>query len=68
MSTLTSTNLRAEARIALRVNDAVSASGLSRSSLYKLMTARKLRTVKVAGRRLILMEDLRGLLQAGVQQ
>jgi excisionase family DNA binding protein len=55
-------------RLALRVNDAVAASGLSRSSLYKLMSEGKLTAVKVAGRRLILVEELHRLLKAGVQQ
>ena len=55
-------------RLALRVNDAVAASGLSRSTLYKLISEGKLTAVKVAGRRLILIEDLHGLLKAGVQQ
>jgi excisionase family DNA binding protein len=54
-------------RLALRVNDAVAASGLSRSTLYKLMSEGKLQSVKVAGRRLIMIEDLHGLLRAGMQ-
>jgi excisionase family DNA binding protein len=61
-------NLRPGDTLALRVNDAVAASGLSRSTLYKLITEGKLATVKVAGRRLILMEDLQALLKAGAQQ
>jgi excisionase family DNA binding protein len=52
-------------RLALRINDAVAASGLSRSTLYKLMSEGKLTAVKVAGRRLILIEDLHGLLRRG---
>ena len=38
---------------AYRVNEAVAAYRLSRSTLYKLMSEGTLRTVKVAGRRLI---------------
>lgn len=49
--------------LALRVNDAVAISGLSRSSLYKLLAAGKLRDVVVCGRRLFLAEDIRALLQ-----
>jgi excisionase family DNA binding protein len=54
-----------EEKIALRINDAVAISGLSRSTLYKLHADGKLRAVKVGGRRLILREDLLALLQAG---
>src|SRR5271165_1956446 len=39
--------------LAYRVNDAAKVAGLNRSSLYELMAARKLRSVMVAGRRLI---------------
>jgi len=59
---------QSEGRIALRVNDAATASGLSRSTLYKLMAEGKLHAVKVAGRRLILMQDLQALLKTGAQQ
>jgi excisionase family DNA binding protein len=56
-------NILPDDRIALRINDAVAVSGLSRSTLYKLHAEGKLRAVKVAGRRLILREDLQALLQ-----
>jgi excisionase family DNA binding protein len=46
---------------------AVQVSGLSRSTLYKLLTAGSLRAVKVGGRRLILREDLQTLLKAGAE-
>lgn len=52
-----------EERIALRVKEAALISGLSRSTLYKLLKEQKLRGVKIAGRRLILREDLLALLQ-----
>lgn len=51
-----------EAPLALRVNDAAALSGLSRSSLYKLLAAGKLRDVVVCGRRLLLREDILALL------
>lgn len=47
--------------IAYRVQDAVRASGLSRSSLYELKQRGVLRMVKVAGRTLIRHEDLAAL-------
>jgi hypothetical protein len=41
---------------------------LSRSTLYKLIAAAgKLRTIKVAGRRLVLVEALLELLESGAQ-
>jgi excisionase family DNA binding protein len=54
-------------KFAFRINEAVAVSGLSRSTLYKLLSAEKLRAVKVGGRRLILREDLLALLQRGAQ-
>lgn len=50
------------APLALRIDDAAAAVGLSRSTLYKLIAANKLRTVKVAGRRLIPVSALRALI------
>jgi excisionase family DNA binding protein len=40
-------------------------SGLSRSTLYKLLGENKLRAVKIGGRRLILRESLETLLRTG---
>jgi predicted DNA-binding transcriptional regulator AlpA len=54
-------------KLALRINEAVAVSGLSRSTLYKLMSGEKLRTVKVGGCRLILCQDLRTLLEGNAQ-
>ena len=45
-------------KLALRIPEASHVSGLSRSTLYELIRARKLRSVKAAGRRLILRADL----------
>jgi len=47
---------------AYRVNEAVAAYRLSRSTLYKLMADGTLRTVKVAGRRLIPVDCLEALI------
>jgi hypothetical protein len=49
--------------LAYRINDAAAISGLGRSSLYKLMNSGQLRSVLVAGRRLIPAEALRELMQ-----
>jgi excisionase family DNA binding protein len=49
-------------RIALRIRDASIVSGLSRSTLYELLKAGKIRAVKIGGRRLILRESLETLL------
>jgi hypothetical protein len=52
--------------LAYRINDAVKLSGLSRSSIYKLIGEGKLRSVLVAGRRLIPADALRSLLGAAL--
>lgn len=49
--------------LAYRVNDAAKVAGLSRSTIYNLISDRKLRSVVVAGRRLIPADALRQLLQ-----
>lgn len=54
-------------RLALRLDDAVALSGLSRATLYRLMGAKKLRSVKIGKRRLILHADLEAMLTGGVQ-
>ncbi len=61
------TSIKLEEKFALRVNEAVAVSGLSHSTLYKLLGMEKLRAVKVGGRRLILREDLQALLRAGAE-
>lgn len=54
--------ISASERIALRIRDASIVSGLSRSTLYELLKAGKIRTVKIGGRRLILRDSLEALL------
>jgi excisionase family DNA binding protein len=49
--------------LAYRIDDAVRASGLGRSTIYKLLTSGRLRSVRVAGRRLIPAEALLDLLR-----
>ncbi len=52
--------------MAYRVDDASIVSGLSRSTIYELMAAQKLRTIKIGGRRLIPRDALEALLQGAV--
>jgi excisionase family DNA binding protein len=59
--------IRPDERLALRIKDAVLVSGLSRSTLYKLLKAGSLSAIKVGGRRLILREDLQALLRSGTK-
>lgn len=59
--------VKTEEKLALRIKEAVAVSGLSRSTIYKLVSQKKLRAVKVGGRRLILREDLQALLHGGIQ-
>jgi excisionase family DNA binding protein len=47
---------------AYRVNEAVAAYRLSRSTIYKLIAVGTLRTVKIGGRRLIPRDALEALL------
>jgi excisionase family DNA binding protein len=54
-------------KITLRINETVAVSGLSRSTIYELLKAGKLRAVKIGGRRLILRESLQALLHGGIQ-
>lgn len=51
-------------RIAFRIDDAAVACGLSRSTIYNLISAGTLPSFKAAGRRLILAEDLKSFLTA----
>jgi len=59
---------RATDKRALRVNEFCEAYGLSRSTVYKLMSEGKLTTVLVGGRRLIPVEAAEALLQSGAEQ
>lgn len=52
-------------RRAYRVDEAATAFRLSRSTLYKLMAAGALRSVKIGGRRLIPVDAIEGLLAGG---
>jgi excisionase family DNA binding protein len=52
---------------ALRVKEAAVLYGLSRSTIYVLMDAGKLRSVKIGGRRLIPRDALEALLSEGEQ-
>ena len=49
--------------LALRINDAARVAGIGRTSLYELINEGKLKTIKVAGRRLIPMSALRELIE-----
>jgi excisionase family DNA binding protein len=50
--------------MAYRVNDAAAVLGVCRATIYNLIAANKLRSVMVAGRRLIPADALRELLTA----
>jgi excisionase family DNA binding protein len=52
-------------RRAYRINEAARAYGLSRSTLYKLMTSGALQNVKIGGRRLIPRDAIEALLTGG---
>ena len=49
-------------KLAYQVNEAARASGLSRTTLYELIKNGQLKTIKAAGRRLILRSDLQAYL------
>ena len=46
----------------LRIKEAEKRYGLSRSMIYRLMAAKKVVSVKVGGRRLLLVESLEALI------
>lgn len=50
-------------RLAYQMNEAVRVSGLSRTTLYELMKRGELKTVLVAGRRLVPADNLKALLR-----
>jgi excisionase family DNA binding protein len=60
-------NSNSAARRAYQISEAVATYRLSRSTLYKLMAAGTLRSVKVGGRRLIPVEALEALIGGGAQ-
>jgi excisionase family DNA binding protein len=51
-----------DVRLALRINDACAALGISRSSLYEMMNAGVIRTAMLAGRRVIPVSELQRVL------
>jgi predicted DNA-binding transcriptional regulator AlpA len=53
-------------RRALRMRDFCEGYGVSRATAYKLMKAGKLKTVRVAGRRLVPVDAAEALLQGAV--
>jgi excisionase family DNA binding protein len=56
-----------EEKRAFRINEAVAAYGLSRTTIYKLIAERKLRAAKIGGRRLIPRDALETLLKDSTQ-
>jgi excisionase family DNA binding protein len=59
--------IKPDEKRAFRINEAVAAYRLSRSTIYKLIAAGTLRTVKIGGRRLIPRDALEALLSEGAQ-
>ena len=53
-------------RLAYSITQAAEASNLSRSTLYAVMEEGRLHFVKIKGRRLILVDDLRSFLRGEV--
>jgi excisionase family DNA binding protein len=58
-------NITPDERRALRVDEAVAAYRIGRSTIYKLMAAGKLGTVKIGKRRLIPRDNMETLLREG---
>jgi excisionase family DNA binding protein len=56
-----------EEKRAFRINEAVAAYGLSRTTLYKLIAEQKLPAAKIGGRRLIPRDALEALLNDSTQ-
>jgi excisionase family DNA binding protein len=54
-------------RVALSVTDTCKATSLSRSRVYELIESKELPSLKVGGRRLILLRDLEAFLEAARQ-
>lgn len=48
--------------ITMRINDAIKASGLGRTTIYSLIREGRLQSRVVAGRRLVMADSLRALL------
>ena len=64
---LTDTQPKLPEKIAYRIEQAVHVSGLGRTTIYDEIKNRRLRAVKVAGRRLILRDDLEAFLKASAR-
>ena len=54
-------------RLVYSIQEAAHACGLSRATLYRLIAAGKLRTVKVGARRLIPVDSIETLLREGAK-
>ena len=54
-------------KIAYRVDEAVRASGLGRTTIYDEIKSGRLKAVKVAGRRLIMKADLEAFLRSNAE-
>jgi excisionase family DNA binding protein len=63
----TNANSNSDVRRVYQVMEAVAAYRISKSTIYKLMAAGSLKTVKVGGRRLIPVEALEALIGGGDQ-
>jgi hypothetical protein len=57
-----------ELRLAVRINEACTALGISRSSLYELMGAGKIKTALLAGRRVIPVSELERVLSESLSE
>ncbi len=53
-------------RLAYRIDEAAELAGISRDTIYKLITAGKLKTVKIGRCRVITAKVLNALLEKGV--
>jgi excisionase family DNA binding protein len=63
----TKANISSGERRVYQVMEAVAAYRISKSTIYKLMAAGALKSVKVGGRRLIPVEALEALIGGGAQ-
>jgi len=63
----TLSNIKPEQRRAYRVQEFCKIYGLSRTTVYKMMAAGTLRTVRVGGRRLIPTDAAEALLNGGAK-
>jgi excisionase family DNA binding protein len=64
---VTASVIKPDEKRAYRVNEAVAAYRLSRSTLYKLIAEGTLRTVKIAGRRLIPRDAIEALFEGAAR-